>query len=342
MRSSGLTLLIQLGILFIVSSCSRDSDKYRDVSGISIHPVVKRFDQELMKIETVEHTEKLLSTYSPFAQIYIDRQLTLGSDTLSSDLSKIVAFQEDEYVLFIQEKINLEFPDDKKIKDAAEQPLRYVKYYWPNVPTPAITTANSLLNPDYVNCLMLDSNNLILFLDQFLGRDFAGYDSAGYYQYMRSRMTPEYISRSLLTGIFNTYWGESELNPEHNLVEAMIEHGKRYYFLEYMMPDAHDSIIAGFTGAQWQWCKLSEKQIWQFFNDKDLLYKTNFMEQKRYLQDGPSSPNMPSESPGNTGSWVGWQIVRSFMKNKKNEITLQELLKLEPKSIFKQSQYKPS
>jgi uncharacterized protein YjaZ len=46
-----------------------------------------------------------------------------------------------------------------------------------------------------------------------------------------------------------------------------------------------------------------------------------------------------NESPGRVGAWIGWQIVRSYMKN--NEVTVAQLLKTNAKQIFEKSKYKP-
>jgi len=45
-------------------------------------------------------------------------------------------------------------------------------------------------------------------------------------------------------------------------------------------------------------------------------------------------------SPGQVGAWIGWQIVRSYMKNN-NDISINELLNKKAKEIFEQSKYKP-
>ena len=39
------------------------------------------------------------------------------------------------------------------------------------------------------------------------------------------------------------------------------------------------------------------------------------------------------------GGWIGWQIVRSYMKN--NNVTLQQLFATNAKEIFDNSKYKP-
>jgi hypothetical protein len=50
---------------------------------------------------------------------------------------------------------------------------------------------------------------------------------------------------------------------------------------------------------------------------------------------------MPPESPGNTGSWLGWQIIRTYMK-KHPEVTLKDLIQLkDAQKILDDSGYRP-
>ena len=115
------------------------------------------------------------------------------------------------------------------------------------------------------------------------------------------------------------------------------------YFLSYVFPDAADSLIVGFTNRQTQWCQNSEYEIWKFMNDKDLLYKNNYMEKKRYLDEGPAIPGMPPDAPGGIGNWIGLQIVRKFMKETGNKISLHYLItKYDGKVIFEKAKYRPS
>jgi uncharacterized protein YjaZ len=46
-----------------------------------------------------------------------------------------------------------------------------------------------------------------------------------------------------------------------------------------------------------------------------------------------------NETPGRVGTWVGWQIVRSFMNN--NDVTLQQALQMDTMELFQKSKYKP-
>ena len=72
-----------------------------------------------------------------------------------------------------------------------------------------------------------------------------------------------------------------------------------------------------------------------------MIYETSLNKIQKYIGPSPSSPGMPEEAPGNTGSWLGWQIVRSYMKTHP-ATTLQQLLELkDAQAILDESGYRP-
>jgi uncharacterized protein YjaZ len=73
-----------------------------------------------------------------------------------------------------------------------------------------------------------------------------------------------------------------------------------------------------------------------------LLYDTDSKLPSRFITPAPFSKfylEIDNDSPGRVGQWIGWQIVRSFMEN--NEISVQEMLKLDARELFERSRYKP-
>jgi uncharacterized protein YjaZ len=48
---------------------------------------------------------------------------------------------------------------------------------------------------------------------------------------------------------------------------------------------------------------------------------------------------LDGESPGMLGQYIGWQIVRAYMKN--NNVSLQRMLNTSAEAIFNNSRFKP-
>jgi uncharacterized protein YjaZ len=72
------------------------------------------------------------------------------------------------------------------------------------------------------------------------------------------------------------------------------------------------------------------------------LYSTDIKLDRRFLDDAPFSKfylDIDNDSPGRVGQFVGYFIVKSFMK--KNKVSLQEMIKMDNDDLFKKSKYKP-
>jgi len=121
----------------------------------------------------------------------------------------------------------------------------------------------------------------------------------------------------------------------------MIHNGKQLYILDQLLPYAPDSIKLEYTPTQIKWIKENEYNIWAYLIEKELLYSTNMREIQKLVNPSPHSPGMPPEAPGRTANWVGWQIVKNYMKRNPTT-TLSDLLALEDsQKLLDKAKYKP-
>jgi len=59
------------------------------------------------------------------------------------------------------------------------------------------------------------------------------------------------------------------------------------------------------------------------------------------VDHSPNSPGMPSDAPGRTANWTGWQIVKAYMK-RNPKITLSQLIEeTDAQQILTKAKYKP-
>ena len=108
-----------------------------------------------------------------------------------------------------------------------------------------------------------------------------------------------------------------------------------------MLPGAHDTIKLCYPEKKLKWAEENEKQVWAFIVQNELLYTTDFKTQSNLIQDGPFTTGLSDESPARLGVFIGWKIIRSYMK-RYPETSLKELINLnDAKLILQNSGYKP-
>lgn len=339
--------LLVVCLLSSCNGCNKTNSRAKpDVSNIKTEVKLLRFDRDLMRMNPQnfqQQQQQMENTYGSFYNFYLG-QFVIGprpaGDTADIRQQAVEKFVADGYTRRLQDSINRHFNNTTEIEEEINQSLKYFKYYFPDSETPKVVTINSGFS---IGAFTYDKDVLGIGLDLYLGANNPDYDSAGIYKYLQHKMHRGFIARNAMQVLVNFYFGEEENERDKNLIEAMVEKGKKIYLLSYLLPDAPDSLLVGFTQTQIDWCQSSEYEIWKFLNDKDMLYKNDFMEKKRYLDEGPTTTGMPAEAPGNIGSWIGLQILRKFEKETGGEISMRDImLKYDARTILQKAKYRPS
>jgi len=320
-----------------------------DVSKEKVSYKVQRFDQDFFAIDTTHIAESeanLRAKYGQFYDDYVTHIMNFGRaespvDTTHHDPHiDIIHFLSNPSDIDLYDTVQKEYPNITDIQPGLTDMLRHYQYYFPG--KPHITRVYTMITEFSDGVATYDDSTICIGLDMYLGSSYRYYASVDLPQFMIAKLKRAYIIPNITEALYNANFDKTAYNAQLPLIEALINEGKKYYFMECMLPDMPDSLIMGYTSRQEEWCRNSEKSIWQYLNERDLLYKVNYMEQKRYTTDGPSTTGMPSESPPKVGSWVGWQIVRKFMKNSRGKVSLNDLLdNYSAKQIFTLSNYKP-
>jgi uncharacterized protein YjaZ len=71
-----------------------------------------------------------------------------------------------------------------------------------------------------------------------------------------------------------------------------------------------------------------------------LLQNTDYNVIKNYIGESPKTQELGDASPGNIGSFIGWQIVKKFM-SKNSNTSLVDLMKMNSETILEKAKYKP-
>ena len=194
-----------------------------------------------------------------------------------------------------------------------------------------------LSNIDYENRVVYADSLLLVSLDVYLGKQHDFY--ADYPMYIKENNTKEHLIVDVANAIINSQFPPSNYR---SFSSKIIEEGKKMYLLDVYLPSVSEKEKTGYTFAKLAWAKQQEEAVWKFFIENELLYSTDTKLNKRFIEDAPFSKfytAQDNQSPGKIGSYIGWQIVRSFMKQ--NDVSLQKLIAIDAQSLLDQSKYKP-
>lgn len=333
-------LIISLLLVSLFSSCGQNNGP--DVSDIKIDIVTNRFEKSLFTLDTnnlAPQLDKLIAGYPSFGENFISTILNTDprwpADSANMYVKGFITAYRNVYDS--AEKVFSDFtPYEKDIKRG----LQYLKYYFPAYKTPhqIITYIGPM--DGYGDILSEDA--LIIGLHHHLGKNFSMYTlpfvQEVYAGYISNRFEPDYISINCMKNIVMDMY--SEKNEDMSLVIQMVEKGKKLYLLGKLLPAVPENKLIGYTEEQMKACYKNEARIWELFVQNDLLQTIDNNIIKNYIGEGPKTQELGDDSPGNIGSFAGWQIIKKFMdRNPKTK--LPELMKIPAETIFEKAKYKP-
>ncbi|MGO2357127.1 gliding motility lipoprotein GldB [Mesonia sp.] len=309
-------------ILFAFISCENDAGLEEEIAKIPIDFQVDRFDMEFAKASPAD-LPKLKAEYPfLFPARYPD--------------SLWIAQMDDEVQLELEEEVQKTFPDFQPEKEEITSLFQHFKYYFPEFKSPRVVTIISEV--DYRNKVVATDSLLLISLDTYLGEDHKFYD--GMQVYLKKNFKKEQLPSDIAFEYAQQLVGNEQ---GRTFLDQMIHYGKILYVKDKVLPFMSDARKMGYTPKEIAWAQANEEQIWRYFIEKELLYKTDNDLRARFINIAPFSKfrlELDNESPPQIGQYIGWQIVRQFA-DKNESITLKQLLTLDAERIFKEANFKP-
>lgn len=317
------------------------NNKKPDVSNIKLDIKVERFDHDLYagKGKDITATHAFLEKkYGAFYDDFIHQMVGNSSYT---GVAVLEGLYKDKAYTDLTQEVDSVFPNLNKVDRELTEVFKYIKYYYPKAEIPRFIAFVS----GFAYQTPIGDNYLGIGLDMFLGKDSKFYAALveSLPQYLTRKFTPEYI----VPRVSEYYVRENlikEQDQDRSLLSKMIYNGKILYFMEQVLPEATpDTVKIGYTSQQLSWCKTFEPEIWAYFMENNLLYNTDYSKIQVYLSDGPFTPGIGEkrESAPKLGVWIGWQIVKQYMKQHP-DVTLKQLMaEKDAQKILSDSRYKP-
>lgn len=335
--------VLKIGIFLLIGitsllACKRNPLKV-DISNIQEEVKINPFGMQLFDLEgkdTMQVVRELSEEYPDFFKLFTYRIISIGGidDEHFPELIKL--FLNDSLIEEVKTTTYAEFNDLKWLEKDLQKAFKYYRFHFPDKELPGVYTYVSGFNQSVVTA----ENIVGISLDKYLGRD------CEFYRQLNS--TPQYkvinMYKERIPSDVAFAWAITEFEDPNSAVtvlDNMIEKGKMMYLVDAMLPTTADSLKIGYTEQQMEWCEMNEPAMWTYLIEQKMLYSSKRMDIVRYINDAPSTSGFPVESPGRAGVWLGWKIVRQYMK-KHPEVSIAELMDMHDyQKILNDSEYDP-
>ena len=307
-------------LCFSFFACNKKSKIESEIEEIPVAVKVERFDKVFFETPVTE-LPKMKQKYPSFFPNSIPDSVWI--DKMKNPLWR-------ELYAEVQKKYANFEPERQEIDDL----FKHLKYYFPKTRTPKVVTL--IYEMDHHSKAIYADSIVLISLEMYLGKTHKFYQFPDYLKqnFEKNQMMPDIVTSFMETKL--------QYPADKSLLSQMIYAGKSLYMKDLLLPNYSDADKIGYTPEQIKWCSENEGYMWRYFIDEKLLYSTESRLSNRFINLAPFSKfylEIDNESPGRVGTWVGWQIVRSFMKN--NNVTVQQLLQMDAIEIFNKSKYKP-
>jgi hypothetical protein len=329
--------IIFLGVVvfFVIRYFSNRDSLDVDVSDIDIMVEIERFDMEIRSVgDSYEKVEDLIDRYGEFYDVYNYNIIGIGGVDNSSYLVYLNTFLNDYAVVEASSEVDKMYSDCSNLNEELTDGFKHLLYYYPDVEVPRIVTFVAGFNQSIVNI----DGFIGVGLDKYLGADCELYNMLGIPAYAKLEMVPEQITIDVMTA-----WSQDKYqfgDVEETLLNYIIYNGKMLYFLDAMFPDLDEARKNKFTDEQLAFCYEFERDIWTSLVENKLLFVTDFLTIRKFIESAPYTSQFGPDSPPRIANWIGLQIVRKYMEN--NNVSLPQLMdEYNYQEILNLSEYNP-
>lgn len=322
--------------ILIVAGCKNEPEEkcafIPDTGSIQIDLNIQQLQDSVVNLGSKEKLVDFFSRNTSLRDVFFNRQGYPSDSVFVNELYNRFNNPYFDSLLIDTKQV---FGDLSELKNQLKEAFINLKYYYPDFQPPRIQTVITGLESD----IFVSDSLIIIGLDYYLGAN-ARY-KPNMYEYMQRRYQKNFIVPSilLLYGIDESF---NNTNLEDRTVLAdMIAYGKTYYFAKQMLPCVADSVFIGYTKAEMEGSRANSDLIWKRLVEDEVFYATSHLVKQKYIAERPKTLEVGEKCPGRIATWVGWEIVKKYMKEHK-EVTLPQLMtNPNANEIFQQSRYKP-
>ncbi len=326
--------------LVACQSCNNSEiENAPDVSNIVVNVKIDRFEQDLFRMDTLhleEEMQRMQGKYPELFPLFTENIIHNQTDPNETPAMALSGFLRSKQIRQLYDTVQLVYGNIDPVEKRIKQLFRYYKYYFPEKETPKVATVISEFG---VDAFTYGDQLCGIGLDMFLGENYRGYSPDIFPAYLRRQFKEQYIPVRLAKTLAQNTFGDTP--PGKSLLDMMLYNGKMLYIVDRLIPGTPDSLIMGYTREQMEGCVANEQAVWARILDQKLLYSTDFGEFRKLVTPSPNAPVVFQEAPGEIGNWIGWQIVKAYVKRNPKAGIKEVLAQTDSQKFLETARYKP-
>lgn len=331
-----ITITITLLLFFLPEKERKNQVSQSDLKEVkkNVHINILRYDQDLFDLDVNKINESILKLSEKYPPYLIDKSICTKPEML--DMLK--NYLKDPVIKDIYQQVQKKYPHLEQFETDLLKAFSYYLVYFPQQEIPTIITiipGIDLLMPS----VYIFDKIIYLNLDMYLGNTCSHYQKLGIPKYISDRFESKYLTVDIFKKAV-VYKHLPEQEPI-TLLDNMIIEGKKLYFTEMMLPNTPLQDIIGYSEEKYQWAEKYFPNVWGYLVEQQQLFAKEDDVLRKFIEEAPFTKPFGNPSPGRMGQFLGWKIVKEYMKNNP-EISLQQLMQTtDLKIILNKSAFKP-
>jgi hypothetical protein len=230
-------------------------------------------------------------------------------------------FYENEFIAALEkEKLKLEKERRKQI-ESFEESLSYLSYHFPGIKLPKQVV---LMNNMFSGVLLSDEQ-LFVGLERFLSSEsdlVQSVPSDQLHNWQKEDMDIAYLARDMALP-----WIQVQLfkQEDEHLAFHIVQAGKVLTVLQAAFPKQSETFILRYSEKDMEWANQNEELFWDYLVKEQKLFVNDVRDKANFLNEAPYTVGLPDKGPDRMGQFLGFQMVKSYLKQNK-DLSLQELL----------------
>lgn len=324
-------LMILVLVVLGIFSCNGDCTEVLDTSDITIKSKLVEIQKGIQKVKTPQDIDTFATSYPKFWKFMLNSEMP--EPVLKQQFYRMAT---DPKRQGLNDEVNKFFPDFVEPKKELDQLFKNITVFFPDFEAPDVNTLIS----GFGGFTAEDGGDILLIGLEYFMDSTAKYQphSSEMPKYLKKHYTKETISIKSAMALSGRYLQFDR--KDKSLINEMIKFGKILYFVKSVLPCKTEAQVLEFSQKEWDQSIANDHRIYSYFIKNGLYYDTKTEPKRLFVHPRPKCVEISNECPGRIGQWLGYLIVKSYMK--KHEITLAELMAEEDHvKIFTKSGYKP-